>query len=355
MIYSNYRNEFTEKALNNGFSKEQVDKCLLYALPIAEQGLPVIYNTSNLSALVGYNVSYLKRAALFSKFFYTEYSIKKKNGNGKRIIQEPLPSLKEIQTWILQNVLNYIPISRFAKAYIKGNDLIENVKFHRDKDYLLCLDLKNFFPSIPITSVERVFNNLGYSSNVANLLAKLCCREERLTQGSPTSPALSNIIMKGFDDEISKYCLENNIRYSRYADDLTFSYSINPKSMEILSINDFKRQLIYKVTTTLIAYTPFLKINESKIKLSGKSDRQIVTGIIVNNKSINTPLEYRKKIRQEIFYINKYGIDGHLEKSNNSKDNYLHHLLGKINYALHINKTDKKMLEYREYVKSLLN
>ncbi len=355
MIYSNYKNDFTEKALNSGFSQEQIDKCLNYALPIVEKGLPVIYNSSNLSALVGYKVSYLKRAALFSQYFYTEYTIKKKNGRGKRTIHEPLPSLKEIQTWILHSILNYIPISRFAKAYVKGNDLIENVKFHRDKDYLLCLDLKDFFPSIPLSYIEKIFKELGYSSNVANLLAKLCCRDEHLAQGSPTSPVLSNIIMKNFDDLISKFCIDNTFRYSRYADDLTFSYSINPKADNMLSLQDFKSGIINKINEVLRDTTPFLKINENKTQLLEKSDRQIVTGVIVNNKTINTPIEYRKKIRQEIHYIKKYTLAGHLEKIKNDRANYLGHLLGKINYALYINKEDKKMMEYKEYIKSLMD
>lgn len=355
MIYSDYKHDFTEKALNNGFSQDQIERCLNYALPIVERGLPVIYNSSNLSALVGYKVSYLKRSVLFSKYFYTEYTIKKKNGRGKRTIHEPLPSLKEIQTWILHNILNHIPISRFAKAYVKGNDLIENVKFHRNKDYLLCLDLKDFFPSIPLSSIENIFRQLGYSSNVANLLAKLCCREERLVQGSPTSPILSNIIMKHFDDLISEFCLDHKFRYSRYADDLTFSYSINPKAENILSLQDFKNEISDKVNEILRTTTPFLNINEKKTRLLSKSDRQIVTGIIVNNKTLNTPIEYRKKIRQEVYFIKKYTLEGHLEKIKNNRANYLGHLLGKINYALYINKDDKKMMEYRDYIRSLMS
>lgn len=352
MIYSNYNKDFTEKALNNGFSQEQINKCLDYALPLVDKGLPVIYDTENLSALIGYKTNYLKRAVLFSTYFYTQYAIKKKNGKGTRVIHEPLPSLKEIQVWILHNILNNVPVSRFAKAYVKKSSIVENVKYHRNKDFIVCLDIKDFFPSITSGNVEKVFNDLGYSSKLSNLLSKLCCRNEKLVQGSPTSPALSNIIMKDFDDLISIFCIANSFRYTRFADDLTFSYSINPTAETNFTLQTFKDTIITNVWTILQKTNPNLRLNKDKTQILKNSDRQIVTGVIVNNKNLNTPIEYRKKIRQEIYYIKKYTLNGHLERTQNNKENYLRHLLGKIRFSLYINKNDKKMIEYRDFIKS---
>lgn len=340
MTYNDYELLFRRKAQTAGFSEEQILKCLSYAKPLLDQTLPVIYNTSNLSAFVGYKTTYLKRAVTFTPYFYRKFHIKKRNGS-RREINEPLPSLKEIQDWILQHILTKVPVSKFAKAYIKGRDLIENVRYHRNKDYVLCLDIQNFFPAIKFSDVEQIFLNLGYSSNLSNLLAKLCCLNGSLSQGAPTSPCISNIFMKPFDESIGEFCKENDLRYSRYADDLTFSYS--------KSDLDFKKIIIKKVKTELQYLSNRLALNENKTHEFKSSDRQIVTGIIVNE-ILQTPKEYRKKIRQEIFYIRKFGLYDHLQKTKNNRTNYLKHLLGKINFALSINKKDEEMLGYKQFI-----
>ena len=344
MTYIDYEPRFRRKAQIAGFSEEQIIKCLTYAKPLLDQNLPVIYNTSNLSALVGYKTTYLKRAVAFTPYFYRKFSIRKKNGSTRQI-NEPLPSLKEIQSWILHNILEKVPVSKFSKAYIKGRNLIDNVRYHRNKDYVLCLDLRDFFPSIRTSDVEGIFLRLGYSSNLSNLLAKLCSLNGALSQGAPTSPCISNIFMKPFDEHIGSFCTEHNIRYSRYADDLTFSFSQSKLDLEKL--------ILQKVKSELQSLSDRFVLNESKTKVFKRSDRQIVTGIVVNE-VIQTPKDYRKKIRQEVFYIKKFGLRSHLQQTNNNKGNYLNHLLGKINFALSVNKNDNEILQYKHFVIELL-
>lgn len=343
MTYKEYEPQFRQKALTAGFSEDQILKCLTYAKPLLDKGLPVVYNTTNFSALVGYKTTYIKRAVTFTPYFYRNFYIKKKNG-ARREISEPLPSLKDIQIWILEQILSKIQVSRFAKAYIKGRNLVDNVKYHRNKDFVLCLDIKNFFPSIQMSDVERIFRSLGYSSNLSNLFAKLCCLNCQLSQGAPTSPCISNIFMKSFDDAIGEFCKGKDLRFSRYADDLTFSYSKDHLNL--------KEIVIEKVKAELTKLSSRINLNEGKTHEFRRSDRQIVTGIIVNE-VIQTPNEYRKKIRQELFYIQKFGLDSHLQKTQNHKSNYLKHLLGKINFALSINKNDKEMVLYKDIVSNL--
>jgi RNA-directed DNA polymerase len=195
MDFSQFETIFRYKARVSGYSEENIVSCLNYARPLIEKNFPVIFNTSNLAALVGYKTLYLKRAALHTNYFYRSFTIKKSNGKA-RILKEPLPSLKEIQVWILQNILynTNIPISKYAKAYVKKKNLIENVKYHKSKEKVLTLDISNFFGSIERISIEKIFRTLGYSSNIANLLSKLCCCDNCLPQGAPTSPTLSNIV-----------------------------------------------------------------------------------------------------------------------------------------------------------------
>jgi RNA-directed DNA polymerase len=338
MTFENFKQRFLEKANQSNYSEENIKKCLDYAEPIINRNLPVIFNTSHLSQLVGYRKTFIKKAVLYPDYFYRSFQIIKKNGE-PRNLKEPLPSLKEIQYWILENILYQLPVSRFAKAYIRKRNLFENVKYHKNKKVVICLDIKNFFSSIKRDEIEKVFLALGYSSNISNLLSKLCCLNNCLPQGAPTSPFLSNIYMYEFDHVISTYCTSSNIRYSRYADDLTFSGDLNPGV-----VIAFVKAELLKIG---------LLLNEDKIKIMGKNVRQIVTGIVVNDK-FQIPKEKRNKIRQEIFFIKKFGLENHLRNTNSNRGNYVKHLFGKINFALYFNPSDKEMKGYFEYMKTLV-
>lgn len=334
MTYDVYEKNFRLKASLAGYSEEEILKCLKYAKPLLDKSLPVIYNTSNLAALVGYNKNYMKRAVHHPDFFYRIFNIKKKNGK-LREIKEPLPSLKEIQVWILRNILYNVPVSKFAKAYVPKRNMLDNVRYHRGKDLVLSLDIENFFPSIKESSIQRIFEFMGYSSNISNLLSKLCCYENILPQGAPTSAYLSNIYLIEFDNLVADLCTKIEVRYTRYADDLFFSGEFDEdKIIELVA------EELNKLN---------LKLNKEKIKVMRQSDRQIITGIVVN-KTIQLSNENRKEIRQEIFYIKKFGLESHLAKTKNNRANYIFHLLRKINYAIYINPKDKKMLEYKSYI-----
>jgi RNA-directed DNA polymerase len=334
MNFEQYKIEFSKLASSSGYTEQNIQKCLLYAKPLIDNKLPVIYNTSNLSSLVGYKKDYLKKAVRFTSSFYRDFEILKNNGK-KRKISEPLPSLKEIQIWILENILSEIPVSPYAKAYKRNVSLIENLKFHKNQPKVFTIDLENFFPSIKLDSIEKVFIDLGYSRLISNLLSKLCTRENCLPQGAPTSPYLSNIIFKKIDIEISTFCNANKIRYTRYADDLSFS-------------GDFDEELLFNFISEKVNSIG-LTINSSKTKLMKQNSRQTVTGIVVNDKA-QVVFHKRNKLRQDIHYIKLFGIEGHIKHQKIKQNNYLEHLLGKINFILHINPTDKEFIEYKSYL-----
>lgn len=337
MNFDSYKIEFTNKASLQGYSAENIDKCLRYAEPLLERGLPVIYNSSHFSALVGYNKTFINRATIYTSYFYRRFSIKKRNG-GLRDIEEPLPSLKYIQRWILYNILEKVEVSSFAKAYKRKSGLKENVRFHTNQEIVLNIDIKNFFPSIGLKNIENIFKGLGYSELISNLLAKLCTRNTVLPQGAPTSPYLSNIFLKEFDNEISKYCIDNKIKYTRYADDLTFSGDFN---------EDFLLNLVTEKITTLR-----LAINNEKTRISKKNSRQQVTGIIVNEKA-QVPSSIRKKIRQDLYYIINKGIENHMKFKDIKKSNYISHLLGKVNFVLTFTPNDKEFIDYKHILMGL--
>lgn len=335
--FNKYEKKFIEKAILNGYSADNISKCLEYAKPLIDKGVPVIYNTSHLSALVGYNKNYLKRAVFYTKYFYRYFKIKKDNGK-MRTISEPLPNLKDIQDWILKEILYKIKISRYAKAYIPNRSIRDHVRYHTNEKYVLTLDIENFFGSINFQLTERIFKNLGYSNLVSNLLTKLCYLNGSLPQGAPTSPFISNIIMYEFDEALSIYCREHELKYTRYADDLAFSGAFK------------KESLIAKVQNELEKIE--LVLNGDKTKFMPQSQPQNICGIVVNKKA-QVPKYKRNEIRQEMFYIKKFDLKSHMKRTNQTRDNYLKHLLGSINYIITINPKDNEFIEYRKHLYTL--
>lgn len=334
MNFQQYSEAFRKKALSVSFSEEDIIYCLNYAKPIIEKELPVIYNTTHLAALVGYKKAYLKKAVLYTDYFYRTFEISKRNGK-PRTISEPLPSLKEIQLWILRNILENLPVSKFAKAYLLNKDIRDNAKYHINKPLVLKLDIINFFGSISQKAVERIFFNLGYSSNISNLLSKLCTLNGVLPQGASTSPYLSNLYMNAFDNIVGAYAVKEKIRYTRYADDMTFSGEFDPTDVIAFIEKETKKIGLY--------------LNPDKTAVMRQNARQLVTGIVVNNK-MQAPREDRKNVRLEMHFIKKFGLTNHLRKTNNIKANYIHHLIGRINFFITINPKDNEFLDYKRYL-----
>lgn len=271
---------------------------------------------------------------------YNIYKIKKRNGK-YRTIYEPNSLLKHIQKQILTNILNNKSISKYAKAYHKGISLKDNAVPHIHKDIILKLDIKNFFENISFVDIYNSCFPIEYfPKSVGIVLTYLCTYDDHLTQGSPTSAYISNLVMKEFDEKLGAWCEENEISYTRYSDDMTFSGNFNPSDI-ILKV----RKMLYKLS---------LELNNDKIHVINKSASQIVTGITVNEK-IQVNAKYRNRIRQEIYFIQKFGLKSHLNKCNIDIDEikYINMLYGKILYVLQINENDLEFQKYRKIILEL--
>ena len=271
---------------------------------------------------------------------YKVYKIKKRNGN-YRTIYSPNPLLKSIQKNILKNILNDMNIYKYAKAYHKNICLKDNAYPHLNKKTVLKLDIIDFFENIEFPLIyQTCFNNNYFPKSIGHLLTYLCTYESRLPQGAPTSSYISNLVMKDFDEELGTWCKSNNIDYTRYSDDMTFSGDFNPTEV-IQKV----RKMLYKLN---------LKINNKKIHIINNSQQQNITGIIVNTK-LQVSSKYRNQIRQSIYYLKKYGIKEHLNKINyqESPSKYINSLYGKINYVLSIDNNNQEFIKYKNYLKEL--
>ncbi|MGX7200601.1 reverse transcriptase family protein [Enterococcus nangangensis] len=332
-----YKELFKKKAVAARKTEEYISNNLAYAECLFSRGLPIIFDVKHLSLLVGIKAEYLYKVSNDSKLFYRKFLIKKKNGK-KRSIHEPFPNLKVVQNWILNNLLYCIEPSQFAKAYIPNVSIRDNVRFHKGQKQVLKLDITNFFESISEKYVYKIFKKVGYTDALSVMLSKLCTLKGSLPQGASTSSYISNLVLNDFDRAISSYCLERKIRYTRYADDLTFSGNFDSKSL--INIVSFKLKSLG------------LSLNKEKTRLLKQNQSQMVTGIVVNEK-IQVSQKYRKKIRLEMYYIKKYGLYSHMSKSCIKGDgkNYLKSLKGRIDYCLFINQKDLEMKKYSESVR----
>lgn len=267
-----------------------------------------------------------------------EYMIIPKKDGTKRILHMPDPLLKYIQRNILNHILYGMHISMYAKAYFKNLNVLENAKPHVGKSMLLKLDIKDFFNHITFQMIkENVFKEEYFPESVSTLLTILCTYHGVIPQGAPTSPMISNIILREFDETVGSWCKEKNITYTRYSDDMTFS-------------GEFSKEKIIKFVESELSKLGF-QLNKKKIKFLTNKNRKIVTGIVVNEK-LNVVRNYRKEIRKQMYYIKKYGVIRHLDRLQLDMEvnEYMESLKGKIRFILHVRPQDREFKEYLSWI-----
>ena len=268
---------------------------------------------------------------------YHKAKLPKKNG-GFRNLSVPDEVLKSIQKRITDVLLIHMPVSRYAKAYRFGSSTLRNAKHHVGKQIVLKLDILHFFDSIRYSTVKDiVFPEEIYAEPLRILLTMLCYHKDALPQGAPSSPTITNIILNEFDEQIGQWCREQGIAYTRYCDDMTFSGDFDPA--EVIR---FVRLELKKMGFLL---------NEQKTRIQRPGQQQNVTGIVVNEK-LSIPADYRRKLRQELYYCRKFGIQEHLQKIGLEipADTYLMQLLGKVNYVLQVHPRDPDMLDAKKWL-----
>ncbi len=272
------------------------------------------------------------------KHYHTVY-LPKSDGS-KRKLSVPDLILKPVQKSIADNILIQYPISKYAKAYKPGSSIQKNARPHVGKKKILKLDIEGFFDHILYSRVkDTVFYEEKYSESIRILLTMLCYYNDSLPQGAPTSPAITNIIMYDFDETVGAFCNEKNIAYTRYCDDMTFSGCFD------------EREIISFVKGELRKLGLFLKNRKTAVVPATK--RQCVTGIVVNEK-MNITKDYRKKVRQEVYYIRKFGLDGCLNNMGISdKERYLLSLKGRIAFVLQTIPNNCEFIEYKNFLDSI--
>lgn len=267
-------------------------------------------------------------------------TVKIPKGNGEfRELCVPDDFLKAVQSKIAEILLAREEISPYATAYRIGGSTLVNALPHVGKPMVMKLDIRQFFDHCiyPVVK-EKVFSAERYSEANRVLLTLLCVHKDALPQGAPTSPVISNIILRDFDNAVGAWCAERQIAYTRYCDDMTFSGEFDPQSVKAVVKSELRKLGLF--------------LNDKKTVVLHSGQRKSVTGIVVNEKP-NVSAAYRRKLRQELYYCQKYGIDDHMQKSGVtiSKDAYIAKLLGRVNYVLSVDPENQEMHCCRNWLK----
>jgi RNA-directed DNA polymerase len=247
---------------------------------------------------------------------YTRFTIPKRDGT-ERAICAPKTQLRWVQRKILEKVLAPLPAHESAHGFIAGRSTVTNATPHLGAKVLVKFDLRDFFPTISYYRVVGLFAKLGYpvddarfsneddSRRVAATLARLCCYTPdphawhlgHCPQGAPTSPAISNLVCRRLDARLAGLAKRNKGVYTRYADDLTFSFHE--------SIPDLGR---LRWWVDQVCHQEGFVVHQEKFRVIRSSQRQVVTGIVVND-VLRIPRPERRRFRAILHNCRTHGIE----------------------------------------------
>lgn len=225
---------------------------------------------------------------------YQTKTIPKKNG-GERLISSPHPALKQIQRAVLEKILEPLGHHPCAYGFVAGRSIVDNAKVHVGQPIVVNADIKNCFGNVgwPLIRAALIDKLQGQISRpMLALLIDLCTANGVLPTGAPTSPALLNLVLWKTDEILNQQCLAQGVRYTRYADDLTFSGDRGAVAM--LGIARYTLSRIH------------LQIDPAKTNIFRRGRRQMVTGLSVNDKT-SVPRHTRKLLRAAIHQLELWG------------------------------------------------
>jgi len=298
-----------------GLSPHLIEEYVAYVRHLGERGVPVVFEFRHLAALLGRTPRYLASAVNGTEKHYRKFRIPKRSG-GHREICAPYPALLDCQRWLASTVWQAFTPHPAAHGFVSGRSIKTNAAVHLGADCILKMDLADFFPSIRINRVIALLRSVGYPLNIAYVMAKLATFEGVLPQGAATSPSISNAVCRRLDMRLFEMAKAWDLRYSRYADDLTFSGVRLPGMLE-------------DRVTHIIGEEGFTIRHEKTVSL-GRRDPKFITGIAVHTGTLRIPRKLRRSLRQEIHYIRRYGLTSHRSKRRIRDLAFIYRLQGRL-------------------------
>ena len=280
------------------------------------------------------------------KLHHYRYSRVRKRSGELRLIEAPKSRLKDIQRKILQDILNRVPPHPCAHGFCRGRSTRTFAAPHTGREAVLCLDLKDFFHSVPVARIGALFRRLGYPRNVAWLLQGFCTssvssllagrpfrelpwslrkrlQSRHLPQGAPTSAQLANLCAWRLDCRLQGVADRFGFLYTRYADDLAFS-----GSSSLASRSEFIEALVGG-----IAIDEGFRLNHRKTRLRLSSQRQCLAGIVVNKK-MNCRRSDRDLLKAILYNCVRYGPES---QNHDGLHDFKAHLQGRLAHMVWLN------------------
>lgn len=278
-------------SLEYPLSKENYELQLSSFKKLKKKGLPYLLNSDHLANILEVSPSQLNLFISKKRIAYSSFKLPKKRG-GFREIDAPSKEMKQVQRWILDNILYRLDAGKYAHAFLHDKSVVTNASVHVNQHLVLGIDLKDFFPNITFKMVFGLFRSVGYNINICYSLTELCTFRWRIPQGAPTSPMISNLMSRRMDLKLSSFCEKRGLKYSRYADDITISGG--------RYLPRYKTLIFRKIEEE-----GFI-INPSKLRLHDRGSCQRVTGLVVNDK-VSIGRDRKRKLRALVHNILKNG------------------------------------------------
>lgn len=234
-----------------------------------------LYSLARLEFALGVSRARLRAVASRAGAYYEPFPKKQKTrpfqkkfkSTKRRIIDNPIDPLKDIQNRINKKLLNTLNLPYYLCGGVKGRGIMDNIVVHFGAAVLVVIDIKNFFPSITDKQIFYVWRHiLDCSPRIASILTKLTTFEHRLPQGAPTSTTLANLVLYSVDGPIRAKCKKRGIKYSSWVDDLAFS-------------GDSPQTIIGDVVETLTRAS--LPVAHKKLKIMGRGSRKVLNGVLM--------------------------------------------------------------------------
>jgi RNA-directed DNA polymerase len=303
-------------------------------------GLPVLSTPADVAKALGLTIPQLRWLAFHTevatRVHYVHFTVPKRSG-GTRTLSAPHRKLAAAQRWIFENIVGKLPAEPPAHGFLPGRSIVSNAAAHAGRAVVLNLDLEGFFPSITFPRVASVFRRLGYSPAAATILGLLCTECPRrevlyegrkyhvatgprgLPQGACTSPGLSNQVARRLDRRLGGLAAKMGLTYTRYADDLTFSGDEG--------LNERLGYVMARVRH--LAAEEGFAVNEKKTRVLRRSARQLVTGLVVNDRP-GVPRDEVRRLRAILHRARTEGLDA---QNRAGLPNFRAWLVGKIAYV----------------------
>ena len=315
--------------------------------------MPSVFSLNHLAQRTTVAYKCLRKYVTRTSNPYRHFLIRKHSG-GMRRISVPELDLMNVQRWIARHILNQVPVHKNSFAYSPDSTIVKCAAKHCGAQWLIKIDVSGFFSSLSEIQVYRVFRSLGYQRLISFEMARICTfapeisprykltnwqnrhhfkisaydqhRIGYLPQGAPTSPMLSNLIMRSLDEQITQMSQNFGLRYSRYADDMAFS--TRSKNFDRSSASKF----IGNLKGLLIS--DGLDVNSKKTVISPPGVRKIILGLLVDGALPRLPRKFRDNLRQHLYYLENLGAIEHARNRNfETVGGMKRHIRGLIDFA----------------------